>query len=158
MGLIQLETLIHAPIEQCFDLSRSVDVHLESAKSTNEKAIAGVVTGLMNLGDTVTWEARHFGIKHKLTVRISAFEKPNFFKDSQVKGPFRRFEHTHQFQQIGDSTLMKDTFDLECPLGILGMLVDPIVTNHLRKFLIKRNQVIKEIAEGERWLNKWTPK
>lgn len=151
MGLIQLETLIHAPIARCFDLSRSVDVHVASTKSTNERAIAGVVTGLMNMGDIVTWEAKHFGIKQRLSVRISQFKRPEMFVDCQVKGPFRRFEHKHQFEQMGDSTLMKDIFNLECPFGIVGKMVDSIVTEHLRKFLIQRNLVIKEIAEGEGW-------
>jgi len=151
VGVIQLETLIRAPIERCFDLSRSVDVHLTSAESTNERAIAGVITGLMNLGDTVTWEAKHFGLNHRMTVSISEFERPKMFADIQIKGPFKRFRHTHHFESSGGTTLMKDVFELECPFGVLGALVDPIVTRHLRKFLIQRNQVIKEIAEGEGW-------
>jgi ligand-binding SRPBCC domain-containing protein len=151
VGIFQLETLIRAPIERCFDLSRSVDVHLASAKSTNERAIAGVVKGLMNLGDVVTWEAKHFGVNHRMTVRISEFERPRMFADIQVKGPFKRFRHTHHFELSGAMTLMKDVFELECPFGLVGALVDPIVTRHLRKFLIQRNQVIKEIAEGEAW-------
>lgn len=151
MGVIRLETLIRAPIERCFDLSRSVDVHMMSAASTNERAVAGVTTGLMNLGDTVTWEAKHFGINQRLTVRISEFERPKMFADTQVKGPFKRFHHAHHFEQSGDMTLMKDVFELECPFGVMGALVDPIVTRHLRKFLIQRNQIIKEIAEGESW-------
>lgn len=151
MGLIQLETLIHAPIERCFDLSLSVDVHLVSAKSTNERAIAGVTTGLMKLDDVVTWEAEHFGFKQRLTVRIKELKRPSGFTDSQVKGPFGRFDHKHLFVQVGDSTLMKDVIELECPFGILGSFADPIITNHLRKFLIQRNHVIKEIAEGEEW-------
>ncbi len=151
MGVIELETLIRAPIERCFDLSRSVDVHLVSAESTNERAVAGVVTGLLNLGDTVTWEAKHFGVNHRMTVTISEFERPKMFADIQVKGPFKSFRHTHSFESADTMTLMKDVFEFVCPFGVLGSLVDPIITRHLRKFLIERNQVIKKIAEGEAW-------
>ena len=34
---------------------------------SNESAISGNTTGLIKLGDWVTWEATHFGVKHQLT-------------------------------------------------------------------------------------------
>src|SRR5258707_14446209 len=63
MPLIRLETYINAPIKRCFDLSLSVDLHRHSVADTHERPVAGVNSGGMKLGDTVTWEAIHFGIK-----------------------------------------------------------------------------------------------
>ena len=76
MPIIRLETFIHAPVELCFDLSRNVDVHMASTNHTGERAVAGVTSGMMSLGDEVTWEARHFGILQRLTSKITAFERP----------------------------------------------------------------------------------
>ena len=78
MPIVQLRTEIAAPLERVFDLARSIDAHQESAVGTQERAIAGVTHGLIELGDEVTWEARHFGIRQTLKVRITGFERPSF--------------------------------------------------------------------------------
>jgi hypothetical protein len=64
---IDLTTIINAPIEICFDLSRSIDLHQQSTQQTHEKAIAGRTTGLIELNEFVTWQATHFLITQKLT-------------------------------------------------------------------------------------------
>ena len=69
MSFIKLETYISAPIEKVFDLARSIDLHKVSTLGTNEEAIAGRTTGLIELGETVTWQAKHFGLYQKLTVK-----------------------------------------------------------------------------------------
>lgn len=73
MPVILLKTLIDAPIEVCFDAARNIDLHVGSTSKTKERAIAGVTNGLIALGEPVTWEAIHFGIKQRLTTRISEF-------------------------------------------------------------------------------------
>jgi hypothetical protein len=95
MPIISIVTRIAASIEVCFDLARSIDVHIESTVGTDEKAVAGVTSGLIDLGQEVTWEATHFGVRQRLTSRITAFDRPGHFRDSQVRGPFRRFDHDH---------------------------------------------------------------
>jgi hypothetical protein len=45
-----------------------------------------VISGVMKLGDTVTWEAKHFGIKQHLTSKITAYERPYRFTDEMVQG------------------------------------------------------------------------
>jgi hypothetical protein len=72
MPVIDLELFVHAPAERVFDLSRSVDVHVASTSRTGERAVAGVTTGLLVLGDVVTWEATHFGVRQRLTSQIVA--------------------------------------------------------------------------------------
>lgn len=151
MGVIRIETVIKAPIQRCFDLSRSVELHVLSTVQTNERAIAGVTSGLMKLDDVVTWEARHFGIKQKLTVKIVAFQEPNHFRDSQVRGIFHSFDHDHYFKETAEGTLMRDVFSFKCPFGLLGKIADPVINWHLDSFLKARNRVIKEVAESDDW-------
>jgi ligand-binding SRPBCC domain-containing protein len=138
-------------VERVFDLSRSIDLHMDSATGTGERAIAGVTTGLIGLGEEVTWRARHFGVWQRLSVRISAFERPTHFADVMVRGAFRRMEHHHYFEPepSGSGTVMRDVFVYESPLGVLGKLADWLfLERYMRAFLVERNRVIKEVAES----------
>jgi ligand-binding SRPBCC domain-containing protein len=150
MALIKIETLIHAPIEVCFDLSRNIDLHMRSTEHTREVAIEGVTTGLIGLNEQVTWEATHFGIRQKLTVRITSFDRPRHFRDSQVRGAFRRFDHDHYFVQAeGGATLMRDEFDYDSPLGLVGVVADHVFLKaYMRSFLDRRNLAIRKAAEA----------
>jgi ligand-binding SRPBCC domain-containing protein len=143
---IECETLIDAPPERCFDLSRSVELHLEAAASTGERAVGGVTSGLLAAGDTVTWEARHVGRRWRLTVRISAYDRPRFFRDEQVRGPFRRMAHDHLFDPRDGGTWMRDVFEFESGFPLLDRLV---LAPHLRRFLLRRNALIKHRGERQ---------
>jgi ligand-binding SRPBCC domain-containing protein len=152
MPIIELVTPIRAPIERCFDLSRSVELHLASTGETGERAVAGVVRGLLGPGDEVTWRARHFGVWQHLTSRITQYERPRRFRDSMVRGAFARFDHDHFFETDVDGTIMRDRFDFTSPLGPLGRLADALVlTRYMRYFLVERNRVLRAIAESDRW-------
>lgn len=149
MPVITLVTWIAAPPERCFDLSRSVELHVASTEGTGETAVGGKTTGLLDLGDSVTWRARHFGIWQTLTSRMTIFDRPRHFRDSMVDGAFARFDHDHFFEARGDGTEMRDVFDFTSPLGPLGRIADTLVlTRYMRRFLESRNRVIREAAEG----------
>ena len=152
MAQITLKTKIYAPIQRCFDLSRSIDLHKISTAHTNEKAIAGCTKGLIELNEFVTWEAIHFGITQKLTTKITQFEKPFHFRDEQIKGIFKFMQHDHYFKEVEEYTLMTDQFNFAAPLGLIGKLAEYIfVKKYLKNLLIKRNKTIKHFAEGEDW-------
>ncbi len=152
MPVIHLQTRVNAPIETCFDLSRSIDLHTISTAQTKEKAIAGRTNGLIELNETVTWQATHFGIRQKLTSKITALERPFHFRDEQVKGAFKYIKHDHYFKQDNGFVIMKDVFEFGAPLGLLGRLANKLVlTKYLTRFLVERNDLIKEYAETEKW-------
>ncbi len=152
MLVIRLHTTIAAPPERVFDLARSIDAHQQSAEGTQERAIAGVTRGLIGMGDEVTWEARHFGIKQRLTVRITEFDRPFRFQDIMVSGAFKSMKHDHEFIAQPPGTLMVDRFEFESPFGILGRAVDRVfLSGYMRRFLVRRNQVLKNLAESEDW-------
>ena len=152
MPLIKLETTVNAPIERVFDLSRSIDLHRASMNKHGEKAVAGVREGLIKLDESVTWEAMHFGIRQKLTSKITAFERPRYFRDSLVSGAFARFDHDHFFEEIKTGTLMKDVFDYDSPFWIFGKIADALfLEKYMTKILSERNRLIKETAESNDW-------
>jgi ligand-binding SRPBCC domain-containing protein len=93
---------------ELFDRSLSIEAHLGSMAKSREKAVRGVTAGLISLGEEVTWRAWHFGIPIHMTSRITEMVSPDYFVDEQVKGPFRRFRHIHEFLDDGEETVMID--------------------------------------------------
>ena len=153
MARIELTLHIAAPIERCFDLARSVELHTRSTSSTGEHVIAGRRSGLLELNDEVTWKARHFGVWQTLTSRITVLERPTHFRDSMVLGAVKRFDHDHYFSaESGDGTVMRDIFDYSAPLGILGRMAEQLfLTQYMRRFVEARNREIKIVAETNLW-------
>lgn len=148
MTTIHLKTYIKAPILTVFDLSRDISVHESSTKNTREKAIAGRTSGKINLGETVTWRAKHFGIYLKHTSLISELKSPIFFVDEMVAGVFKSFRHEHIFEETKNNTEMTDILRYEVPFGIFGQLFNYfILKRYLAKFLLERNKHIKKKAE-----------
>ncbi|EJL71520.1 SRPBCC family protein [Chryseobacterium populi] len=148
MSKIEIETWIKADIDKVFDLARDIDLHQKSTSKTNEKAIAGRMTGLIEENETVVWQAKHLGITQRLTTKIISMEKPHQFTDMMLKGAFKSMIHQHLFKQKEGYTLMKDHFEFESPFGIIGKLFNTFfLTSYLKKFLLERNRLIKETAE-----------
>ena len=145
-----MELSVDAPVERCFDLSVDVNVHIASVAATRERAIAGVVSGRMGLGDEVTWEARHLFKTRRLTSRITEWDRPRCFVDEMVTGPFKSFRHEHLFENAGLGTNMIDVFHFESPFGWVGRVGDVLILErYLRRLLETRNRYIKRIAESD---------
>lgn len=152
MPLIEIETQIQAPIERVFDLSRSIEAHMASTEGTGERAVAGRISGLIGNGETVVWEARHFGITQRLSVRITAFDRPYMFRDEMLSGAFSEMRHTHRFMEAGGRTLMKDEFYFAAPLGIWGRIAERLfLARYMRGFLSRRAIALKALAESTKW-------
>jgi ligand-binding SRPBCC domain-containing protein len=148
MTVIHLTTDIEAPIERVFDLARDLDLHAASMARMGERAVAGRTTGRVEIGDTVTWRARHFGLWWSLTSRITAARAPVTFEDVQERGPFAWFRHEHRFEVVGGVTRMHDRWEHRSPLGPVGRLVDRLVLGrYMRSLLVTRNEALKRAAE-----------
>ena len=149
MTTIQLTTKIKAPIEIIFDLSRNIDVHQQSTAKSNETAIDGITSGLINVNETVTWRGKHFGVYLTHKSLISAMEIPTYFVDEMLEGKFRSFKHQHTFIQKNGFVIMEDKIQYETPFGIFGKLFDHfLLKKHLTTFILERNLFIKALAEN----------
>lgn len=151
MPRIEITTIIHAPKAVVFDLARNIDLHQQSQASKKETVVAGRRSGLIELGESVTWEAVHFGIRQRLTSRITQVDRPHSFRDSMVAGAFQRFDHDHFFRDHEDgATHMVDVFDYTSPCGVLGKLADKwFLERYMRNLLSERNEEIKRVAEQD---------
>lgn len=149
MAHIEMTTSIAAPIDVVFDLSRSIDVHVGSMSRSRERAIGGVTSGLIGLGERVTWRAVHFGIPFTMTSEIVEMAAPSYFVDQQVSGPFKSFRHEHCFDPHERGTSMIDVIDFVAPAGPIGIVVDRLLLRRYMERLIReRNQFLKSRAES----------
>lgn len=152
MPTIEVITRIAAPQLRCFHLALSVDLHAVSTRQTQEQIVGGVRSGLLHLGDEVTFRARHFGIWQTLTSKITEYQAPGYFCDEMQRGAFKAMRHEHYFELDGAVTSMRDVFQFTSPLGWLGKVVDALVlSEYLRRFLVQRGAVVKHYAETNAW-------
>lgn len=151
MTRIEIITEISAPIELVFDLARDLDLHQKSTSKTKEKIVAGRSTGLVELGDEITFEATHFGVKQRLSSKIIEFEAPHKFVDQMTKGAFKSLKHLHEFSESSNGTVMRDVLIIEAPLGPLGLLAEKLfLAAYMRRFLQERNAFLKQFAEAHK--------
>ena len=143
----RMVTDMDAPVEVCFDLSRSIDLHLESMLASDERAVGGVTSGLICGGEEVTWQARHFGVTWRMTSRIVEFDPPRRFVDEMVRGPFTAFRHQHLFEAHGSGTRMTDVVTFGTPVRLLA---ERPIGAYLRRLMTTRNATIRRRAEGTR--------
>jgi ligand-binding SRPBCC domain-containing protein len=150
MTKIELTTIINAPIQTVFDLNRNIDIHQQSAGKTNEKAIDGRTSGLINYNETVTWRGKHFGIYLTHKSRMTSMDLYDYFVDEMEEGKFAYFKHEHFFSEENEITLMTDRLQYETPFGIIGKLFDFLfLERHLQNFIIERNKILKELSEKQ---------
>ena len=152
MPLIHLTTFILAPIERVFDLSRSIDFHVASMPESNETAIDGITSGLINVDETVTWQAQHLFKKRTLVSKITSMKPYTFFEDTMITGDFKSLRHEHHFKQVENGTIMIDLFYFEVPLGMIGQFFNNIyLKGYMKKLLQQRNDHLKHALENNTW-------
>ncbi|MFF5181885.1 SRPBCC family protein [Micromonospora sp. NPDC000316] len=143
MPRIELTTDVQAAPETVFDACLDVDTHTESMGSSAERAVGGITTGRLKAGDAVTWEARHFGLPWRMTVRITGYRRPHSFTDEQISGPFGRWHHEHSFTPNpadSSATLMRDVIDFSAPMGPVGRIMASLILRpYLQRLIARRN-------------------
>ena len=148
MTTIHLITKINAPVQDVFDLNRNIDIHKLSTAKSNETAIDGITSGLINLNETVTWRGKHFGIYLTHKSKITAMEFPTYFVDEMMEGHFKSFKHEHTFVEKNGKTVMIDSIEYQTPFGIFGKIFDKLfLKKYLTNFIKERNKFIKNLAE-----------
>lgn len=148
MQIVTVDTWIDAPMDVCFDAARDLDLHMQSVAHTGEMAVGGRTSGRIEMGEEVTWRARHFCVTQHFTSRITAFDRPRYFQDTMQRGAFRTFVHDHFFIPERGGTRMRDVLAFRAPLGILGRLAEKLVlARYLERLLTVRNATIRQAAE-----------
>jgi ligand-binding SRPBCC domain-containing protein len=145
---LELVTDIAAPAERVYDASLDIDLQVASGAGV-ERAVAGVTSGTIHEGETVTWEARHFGVRWHMTTLITREDRPRLFTDEQVRGPFGSWHHRHSFADHDGGTRMTDLVEWAAPFGPLGRLVErAFLADYMNRLLRERNAYLKGICEN----------
>jgi len=130
-------------VEQLFDRTRSIDLHLDSQKDSGEQVIGGVTEGLIGEGQEVTWRAKHFGVPLTMTSRVTRLDFPRSFTDEQVTGPFTSFLHVHEFAPTATGSNMTDMVEFTAPLGVLGRVAERLIlARYLERLIIRRGRFL----------------
>jgi ligand-binding SRPBCC domain-containing protein len=151
---LHLTTIIEAPMTRCFDLARSIEVHLLGTEQTGEQAVGGVTSGLIGLGEFVRWRATHLGVKQHLASKITAYDYPNHFQDTMIEGAFHSMQHDHWFQAVtATNTEMRDRFTFSAPIPVLGRIAEMLLLKrYMTNLLMQRNAILKKVAESNQWI------
>jgi ligand-binding SRPBCC domain-containing protein len=151
MPTVVVETVINAPLEKCFDAARDIGLHCQTVAHTGERAVAGVTDGLIELGQSVTFEGVHLGFRQRFTAKVTEFERPGYFVDEMTEGAFCSMRHRHEFIPHAPGTLMRDTIKWKSPLGFLGIVADWLFLNrYMRNFVIQRGLQLKKTIEADK--------
>ena len=152
MPSIHVTTFIAAPIDIVFNLSRHIGLHKISQQDHKEEAVAGITSGLIQQGESVTWKAKHLFKTRFMTVEITDMKKPDYFEDVMSKGDFVSYAHKHHFKQTDNGTIMIDEFSFESPHGVFGKILNRLfLTSYMKTLILKRNETIRAYAESTKW-------
>ena len=147
MGEITIRTWIAAPVEVCFDLARDVAAHAESSAFSGERLVApGRLYGLLETGDLLCFEGKHFGFRQRFCAKITHVDRPHVFVDEMVEGVFRALRHAHWFSALDGGTLMSDHLTWRAPLGALADIL--LLDRHMRWFVTAKQARLKAIIEA----------
>lgn len=79
------------------------------------------------------------------------YEPPARFGERQIKGPFRVFEHVHEFVETADGTLIRDHVTIALPMWLGGELATRLfVVPRLRRFFAFRQSAMLRLLAGGR--------
>lgn len=152
MSTIHLTTFIAAPIERVFDLSRNLAIYKTLMQGRKEKFTSGSASNLMSHGETITFQAKHFGKSRLVTTRVMDLKKPSSIVQEQVKGDLVHFKHEHHFKAVENGTILIDLIDFEGPRDVFGKLMGKLyLKKYLEAYVSKRNSLIRQYAETEKW-------
>ncbi|WZH35595.1 MAG: SRPBCC family protein [Microbacterium enclense] len=136
MSEVTVVTCIPASPERAFLLATDIGLHQRSMVGTEERAVSGVTSGSIALGEHVQWKAKHFGIWWALTSEITEMVEPVFSQDEQTSGPLAYFRHWHIFEPCEGVTRMTDVVSLSAL--VCGFIVDRVLLVPCIKRLLTR--------------------
>lgn len=119
-----LETFVPRPQEEVFAFFSRAE-NLE--KITPPKLRFKILTPLsitMQEGALIDYRIRLLGLPFKWRTEITLWEPPFRFRDVQLSGPYRKWEHTHSFEAADGGTRMRDEVHYQIPLDLLSPLTN----------------------------------
>lgn len=106
-------------------------------------------TGQIEKGTVINYQLKLYGVPFTWQTEILDFNKNKSFIDNQVKGPYSKWHHTHEFIPLAGGTVVRDTIRYKVPLSGLGKTVaGPKVDRDVQKIFKHRSTKIAEVSKG----------
>ena len=100
----------------------------------------------MGAGTLIDYRIRLFGVPMKWRTLIESYDPPHMFVDTQIKGPYKLWHHTHRFRPVDNGTEMTDSVRYQIGFGPFGEIARSIfVKRTLKQIFDHRNRRIKEL-------------
>jgi ligand-binding SRPBCC domain-containing protein len=97
-------------------------------------------------GTLIEYRLRVHGIPIRWISRIEEWEQGRRFVDRQLKGPYKLWHHTHEFEEMPGGTKVSDSVRYELPLGVLGELGGlPLVRRDLSRIFDYRREAVQKL-------------
>jgi ligand-binding SRPBCC domain-containing protein len=94
---------------------------------------------VMGPGTLIDYRIRVHGVPISWRSEISDWSPPSQFVDVQVRGPYRRWRHTHSFEQARGGTVVRDSVDFAVPMSFV---VGPFVRRDVEKIFAYRSEAL----------------
>lgn len=142
------KTRVPAPVDEVFGFfSRVENLDRITPPSLHFRILTTVHLPL-SLGTHIDLAIKLNGFSVHWRTEITGWDPPQSFEDTQIRGPFRQWEHFHNFSPEGDGTVMEDAVIYRCPGGIVEPLVDFwFVRRRLERIFDYREQQLQAIFQ-----------
>ena len=103
----------------------------------------------MARGVTIDYHVRVLGMRTHWRSLISEYDPPHAFRDVQVIGVYRLWDHSHRFRREDGGTVIEDFVVYEPPLGPVGALMNRLlIDRQLRAIFDYRRRRVDELLLG----------
>ena len=102
----------------------------------------------LEAGTRLQYSLRIFGMKVRWQSLITCWDTPTRFSDRQLRGPYKRWDHTHTFEAKDGGSWVYDSVAYDLPLGILGRMAHPLmVAPKLRSIFEFRSRQLHQLSQ-----------
>ena len=145
--VIERSTRVRRPISEVFPFFAAAENLGRITPPELGFQIRSHVPVAMGVDTLVDYTIRLYGIPLTWRTRITLWTPPCVFEDTQLKGPYAKWVHTHTFVESPDGTTIDDRVVYALPFGILGRIFHPLVRRQLKRiFDFRESALIREFA------------
>ena len=102
----------------------------------------------MDVGALIDYRLRLFGVPFGWRTRIAAWDPPLRFVDEQLRGPYRRWVHTHTFTEVEGGTRIDDRVEYALRWTPFSAPARPFVRRELARIFAFRETAIRRELDG----------
>ena len=152
MPVIHLTTIVHAPVERVFNLSRHRGLYVQCMQWHPQKHSASKSLGLLEEGELLSWQAKIFGKNRLFRTKLSQMQPVGFLQQVMPQSNWIHICHQQHFKPLANGAVMIDEFSFQpAHPAWNNLFLRLLVTPRLRRLLERKNAIMKQVAESEEW-------